>query len=216
MIKHLPLSAVMIFAVVVLQFSAIAEEPESNESRQAHRKEVRTLLEAGQKSAHLPEGVIVRVRAHLYHVKKEKLEAAKARGEILEESLKEIWEFTSTKVHRLVYEADKNGKHTFRRVESRPFDSRRLCQELLEGKFLEIGTGKGTGEPTQYEGSDYYLGGRSVEIIKESVADPLLYVGEHCTGPGYPESDAKAFGELYENLARQARTVFKDKAANTK
>jgi hypothetical protein len=209
MFKNTTHFAIVLFvAVVALANWVMAEEPAPGIEREKNRNTVRGLLEEGQKNGALPEGVFVRVHAHLYHAKEETQNAAKARGETLVEPFKEIWEFTATEVHRVVWEEGPKNKYTYRRVESRPFDSKKFSQELLDGKFLEIGIGKGKGEPTQYVGSDYELGGRSIDFYRNADAEPLLYLGEHCTGPGYPESDAIAFGGLYEKLAAQGRKAF--------
>jgi hypothetical protein len=201
-------AALVLATLMVLSKILRAEEPPAKQQAN-NRETVRKLLDEGQKNGALPPGFFVRVHAHQYHAKEEAQAAAKKRGEVLEEPFKEAWEFTSTDVHRVVYDPDRKKQSKYRRLGSLPFDSKSLCQELLDGKLLEIGTGKGTGEPTQYVGSDYELGGRAIEIYRNDETEPLLELYEHCTGPGYPESDARAFGELYEKLARQGRQAFK-------
>lgn len=201
-------AVIVLAALIVLSKIIMAEEPPANHKAN-NRETVRKLLDEGQKNGALPRGFFVRVHAHQYHAKEEAQAAAKARGELLVEPFKEVWEFTSTDVYRVVYESDSKKQSKYRRLGSVSFDSTSLCQELLDGKLLEIGTGKGTGEPTQYVGSDYELGGRSIEIYRNDETEPLLEIYEHCTGPGYPESDARAFGELYEKLARKGRQAFK-------
>lgn len=173
------------------------------------RNEVRVLLETGVASGSLPDGVVIRVSANLFGVDDKKIEAAKARGEVIEESLKEAWDITSTEIHRLVYDAGDNDKYSYRRVETRKFDSKHLCKVLLEGDFLEIGTGKGTGKPAQYVGTHFRLGGRSIDFSREGESESLLSLYELCTGPGYPKSDACKFALLYEQLAHHAREAFK-------
>jgi hypothetical protein len=202
------IAIILVVAVVAVANWVIAEEPTPGIQREKNRNTVRGLLEEGQKNGALPEGVFIRVHAHLYHAKEEKQAEAKKRGELLEEPFKEIWEFTATEVHRVVWEEGLNKKYSYRRIETRPFDSKQFSKELLEGKFLEIGIGNGKGEPTQYVGSDYRLGGRSIEFFRNANAESLLELYEHCTGPGYPESDAIAFGGLYEKLAAQGRKAF--------
>ncbi len=141
-------------------------------------------------------------------VSTEDREDAKARGVEIPESFEEIWEFTSTEVHRLEYVVNEKRQAHYRRIESRPFDSKTLCQQLIDGKLLEIGTGKAVGELRQFVGTPYCTGGRFIEFYRTGSPNPLVNLSEHCTGAGYHESDAVAFAELYETLARQGRAAF--------
>ena len=206
------LTVAVLGSIFSLSSSVFSEEPVINE-RQARRENVRKLLEQGQKDGSLPEGVVIRVNAHFYSADQDKIDEAKARGVVLENTLVETWEFTSKEVHRLVYEEDQQGKWDFRKVDSLPFDSKLLCKELLDGQFLEIGTGKGKGEPTQYVGTHFHTGGRSVAFYQAGEKESSVSIGEHCTHAGYPESDARLLGELYEKLAKQAREKFAKKDA---
>ena len=108
------------------------------------------------------------------------------------------------------------GKLTYDRVESRPFDSKGLCKDLLEGKAIEIQTRKGTGPEVAMAGTPYRRGSRFIEVVwnGETVLD--LFETNGATLDLYRESDARAFGALYERLASQARVLFKSKAAGAK
>lgn len=170
--------------------------------------EAKALLEAGKAAGKLPEGVVIRVSADLFHAtpadpgEKRKEEA---KGIDFDEKLEESWEFSDGQVHRTRWEL--TGKnHELRRVDSRPFDSSGLCRDLLDGKILAIELGEAIGEPMMYVGTDFDLGGRAVEVLKDGEA--LIEVGEGCVFGGYFGSDARAFAELYEKLAKQAQAAF--------
>ena len=140
---------------------------------------------------------------------------AKARGDVVEEHFKEAWEFTSNQVHRAVWEYDDTKKEgRYKRLESRAFDSKNLCNELLDGKALEIDREGGTGKRVMFVGTPYLFGGRSIEV--ELNGKTLLDLHEACTSYGYRESNARAFATLYEKLASQARARFKDKTETTR
>jgi hypothetical protein len=121
--------------------------------------------------------------------------------------LDESWEFTANQVHRAVIEeSHKNGETlVYRRVDSRPLDSRNLCKELLEGKLLAIGDDE-EGECRQFVGTDYNIGHWAIDVLVNGKS--VLWVGESCLEAGFHERDAIAFAELYERLAKQARIAF--------
>ncbi len=170
--------------------------------------EARTLLEAGRASASWPEGMVIRVSACLG----EPDEKASVRVPAM---MKETWEFTSGQVHRVSFEGA-NGKSTDHRVASRPFDSKGLCKDLLEGKAIEIQAGKGEGPEVGFLGSQYHRGSRSIEVMWKG--ETILHLLE-TNGPFlkfYRESDARAFGALYKRLASQARILFQSKPAEAK
>ena len=100
--------------------------------------DVRTLLEKGRASNSLPGGMVIRLGACLGE------SDVKASGDRVPDELRETWEFTSHQVHRVVceYEKDK-GTYYYNRVESRPFDSKGLCQDILKGKAIEIQARRG-------------------------------------------------------------------------
>jgi hypothetical protein len=112
-------------------------------------------------------------------------------------------------------EAD-DEKGTKWRVESRPFDTKGICQDLLAGKALEIQARKGTGPQVAFAGSPYRRGSRILEVVWNGEA--VLELNE-TNGPFlhlYRETDARAFGALYERLAQQARILFETKAGGAK
>ena len=164
-------------------------------------------MEKGRAAGGLPAGLMIRVSAHLYGVS---AESAKARGTTVAEDLKEAWEFTPGQLHRAVWEYDEQKKEgVYHRVESRVFDTQRLCQDLLAGKALEIERNTGTGQPVNFYGTPYCMGGRSVEVVFNGAT--ILNLHEACVFAGYRESNARAFAALYEKLASQARAQFKAK-----
>jgi hypothetical protein len=171
--------------------------------------DIRTLLEKGQASGSLPEGMVIRIGACLG------ASDVKASGDRVSEQLKETWEFTSNQVHRVVFEY-KEDKITYHRVESRPFDSKGICKDLLEGKAIEIRARKGEGPKVGFVGTSYHLGSRSIEVVwnGETILD--LHEIRAAFPDLYRESDARAFGALYERLASQARVLFTSKADETK
>ena len=68
--------------------------------------DARTLLEKGQASGSLPEGMVIRISACLGE------SDVKASGDRVPDELRETWEFTSNQVHRVVLEY-KKGKSTY-------------------------------------------------------------------------------------------------------
>jgi len=169
----------------------------------------RTLLEKGRASGSLPEGMVIRIGACLG------ASDVKASGDRVPNELRETWEFTSNQVHRVVFEYKKD-KSTYHRVESRPFDSKGICKDLLEGKAIEIQARKGEGPEVAFVGTRYHLGSRSITVVWSG--ETILDLHE-TNGPAldlYRESDARAFGALYERLANQARVLFKSKTGEAK
>ncbi|HEV7405228.1 MAG TPA: hypothetical protein VGO11_19950 [Chthoniobacteraceae bacterium] len=203
----------------VVSGPAGADQDPSKDGRKRAPNPARMLLEEGRTAGSLPAGVIVRVQADLATSvpSDPKLRAAaEARGVDFSKRLDELWEFTADRVYRVVMEVPphkpgENLESVYRRVESRPFDSKALCRELLDGKSLEIAEEEGQGEPLQFVGTHYNIGGRSIQVLRNG--ESVLHLGEHCTSAGYAETDARAFAALYEKLASQARLLFKAKAA---
>jgi hypothetical protein len=183
-----------------------AGQDPAKDGKKQEPMDARTLLENGRASGSLPEGMIIRIGACL---------GAKDEKAPGDELLQESWEFTSTQVHRVVYEYGKD-KGTYNRVESHPFDSKGLCKDLLEGKAIEIQARRGEGPEVGFVGSGYHHGSRSIEVVWNGTT--LLDLGE-TNGPAlhlYRESDARAFGALYTRLASQVRALFPSKAADDK
>jgi hypothetical protein len=213
--KETALFAVALLAGVVFHSnSATADDKPAVDRTPSELSAARSLLNEGKETGILPAGVVVRVFADLFGVDDKTLAEAKARGVVLEESLKETWEFTAKEVHRVVVEFDDKNRRTYRRVESRPFDSKLLCQELIDGKALEIGAEEKEGRTLQFAGTNFHFGGRAIEILRDG--EKALDLHEYCTVAGYHESEARAFGTLYEKLASQARKLFKPKADESK
>ena len=217
------LCAVALLAGLLVVPGQVRAEQNAFKNGKKHKSiDVRALLEEGKASGALPAGVSVRIHANLATSMPADVKlrsAAEARGVDFSKKLEELWEFTADHVHRVVMDEPPNKigekfEYVYRRVESRPFDSKGLCKELLDGKALEIQAAKGKGMPLQFVGTHYNVGGRSIKVLCNG--ETVLYIGEHCTSAGYAESDARAFAALYERLAGQARLLFKSKADEAK
>jgi len=169
----------------------------------------RALLDTGRKKKSLPAGVVVRVMADLFNpvpVDAEKRAAAKARGAL--KKLKETWEFTSGKVHRVTIQPPKvkGADVVYRRDQTLALDTSKICHDLLDGGIFSIEAAEGKGKPVAFHGTDFELGDRSIEVLVDGHS--VLWIGESCVAAGYAETDAKAFAKLYEQLASQARRAF--------
>ena len=173
-------------------------------AKKVRPEDLRMILESGKKVKALPQEVVIRIGACLGE------SDVKASGVRVLDELRETWEFTSNQVHRVVFEYGKD-KSTYRRVESRPFDSKGICKDLLEGNAIEIQAKKGEGPEIAFVGTRYHRGSRSIEVVWKG--ETILHLYE-TNGPFlkfYRESDARAFGALYERLAKQARAAFEKK-----
>ncbi len=206
----------MVIASVSVASLALADEKRiptkpvqdaSNRGEKAESMDARGLLEKGRKSGVLPEGMVVRIGACLG----ERL--GRDPDDKTPDGMVERWEFTSRQVHRVAPEERRNPRS---RDDSRPFDSKGICQDLLEGKAIEIHARKGEGPEIGFVGTHYGRGSRSIEVewngktilSLHETNGPMLYL--------YRESDARAFGALYERLASQARDSFKSQKAEAK
>jgi hypothetical protein len=188
---------------------ARADQGPSNGEKKGEPMDARTLLEKGQASGSLPEGMVIRIGACLGE------SDLKASGDGVPDELRETWEFTSKQVHRVVPDY-KNDRSTYDRAESRPFVSKGICKDLLEGKAIEIQARKGEGPEVGFVGTRYHRGSRFIEVVWRG--ETILNLHE-TNGPFlglYRESDARAFGALYERLAGQARKAFKSGADNAR
>lgn len=198
----------LLTALLVVPGLVGAEQAPTKEGKKRESTEIRTLLEAGRASASWPEGMVIHVSACLGEPD------AKVAARVPAE-MKETWEFTAGQVHRISFD-DTNGKSTDHRVASRPFDSKDLCKDLLEGKAIEIAAEKGEGPKVGLLGSHYHRGSRSIEVTWKG--ETILHLYE-TNGPFlkfYRDSDARAFGALYARLASQARILFQSKPAEAK
>ena len=183
-----------------------ADQDAAKDGKKPAPMDARALLEKGRASGALPEGLVIRLGACLGESDVE------ASGDHFPDELHETWEFTAHQVHRVEFEYKKE-KSIYHRVESRPFDSKGLCKELLEGKAIEIQARKGKGPEVGFVGTRYHRGSRSIEVVWNG--ETILDLHE-TNGPAlhlYRESDARAFGALYERLASQARALVQSKAA---
>lgn len=203
---HTPATGYLLaFAAISLGMNGVlpAEDEAPPSETKAAAVDVRALLKAGQAAGRLPDDMVIRVRACLGELRETN------RADSPPQSRLESWEFTSQHVHRV--SLDGVDPPRGRRVDSRPFDSAKLCQELLDGKAIEIQRKQGTGPEVVLAGSPYRRGWRSIEILRKGATVLTL---EEVDGPGfvaYRETDARVFGALYERLANQARTSFAPK-----
>lgn len=184
--------------------SVRADEVPATRGKKLSPAEVRNLLEKGQASGALPDGMVIRVSACLGELKEEVSKDGNS------DLLKETWEFNRDQVRRIVLEDSDDGDQR-ERVDAVSFDSKNLCRELLDGRAIEIHAEQGTGEEIGFVGSSYARGSRSIEINFQG--ETVLALME-VDGPYlklYRESDAREFGKLYEQLAVQARSRFKSK-----
>lgn len=160
--------------------------------------DLRALLEKGRRAGSLPSGMVVRISACLG----ERDDAADKADFPIE--LRESWEFTSDRIRRVRSEGE-----TDKRPEARVWEAKDICQDLLAGQALEIQERKGEGPTVGLIGTPYRRGGRLIEVIWKGQTVLHLY---ETNGPFlsfYRETDARAFGALYERLASQARGRFR-------
>jgi len=183
-----------------------ADQSRSKNEKSHELPAARALLEEGRSSDSLPAGLVIRVGACLG------VADSLASEHRAPEELKETWEFTSHHVHRVVIENVK-GKNSYHRVESLPFDTKGICNDYLDGKAIEIQAKKGQGPEVGFMGTKYHLGWRFIELVwnEETILD--LHENRAAGLCLYRESDARAFGALYDRLASQARVLFKPHSA---
>ncbi len=195
--------ATTIFAVLLaFQGPLLAADDLTKAEESTGATDVGALLEKGRAAGSLPEGMIVRIAACLGAAD------AKPAGESAVDELKETWEFTANEVHRVVAKSNKD-QTTYRRVESHAFDSKDICKDLLDGKAIEIESGKGEGPEVGLVGTRYHLGSRSIEVVWKGKTILHLYESRAAGLKLYRESDARAFGALYERLASQTHALIK-------
>jgi hypothetical protein len=198
-------ATMILVALLAIPGLLSAQHDLSKIERKTGVMDARTLLEKGQTSGSLPVGMVIRIAACLGELN------VKGSGDRLPEGLTEDWEFASNQVHRVEHEY-KGDKVTYHRIESRPFDSKGICKDLLEGRAIEIQARKGKGPQVVLADTPYRRGSRSIEVVWNG--ETILDLHE-TNGPAlvaYKESDARAFGALYERLATRARILFKPKA----
>ncbi len=166
-------------------------------------------LNEGRATGSLPAGVVIRISACLG------ASDAKASGGRVPDEMREMWEFTSRQVHRIEV-VDKNATSTYERAESRPFATKNICKELLEGKAIELEARKGKGPEVGFVGTNYHLGSRLIEVLLNGKTILELHESNTAVLDLYRESDARAFGALYERLASQARGLFQSPAVEVR
>ncbi|MFO0868627.1 MAG: hypothetical protein U0935_06720 [Pirellulales bacterium] len=194
------LCAALLLTVFVAAPSANAVDDVSSKKGSAPTAmDIRAILEKGVSSNSLPEDMEVHIGACLGELDKE------TAGEGVPDHLLENWEFTPKQVRRVMLE-DNNGKRT---IESRPFDSKELCKDLLEGKAIEIQAREGQGPQVAFAGSRYRRGTRTIRVLWKGQTILDLYETNGPVLDLYAETDARAFGALYDRLARQARLAFR-------
>ncbi len=186
-----------------------ADQKPSKDETKRETIDVQRQLEKGAATGSLPDGMVIRIGACLGESN------LRTAVDNVPDELRETWEFTSNQVHRVEIEYNKD-KSTYKRVESRPFDSKNICKDLIEGKAIEIQARKGKGPEVAFVGTHYHRGSRNIEV--EWNGETILDLGE-TNGAElqvYRESDARAFGALYERLASQAHAMFKPNAVEAK
>jgi hypothetical protein len=197
-------SIIAILCVLVSPPGKAEEKTATQDDKTTGAIVAKALLEEGRAAGQLPAGMGIRVSACLGESR------AEDEGEGVPDGLYEFWEFTSNQVHRVEYET-KDGKSLCHQVESRAFDTKDICRLLLEGKAIELQARAGKGPEVAFAGTRYHRGSRGIDVVWQG--EIILDLGE-TNGPLlhlYRESDAIAFGALYEKLADPARETFKEK-----
>ena len=179
--------------LLVALAASIRAEDNLDETRKPglSSEDLQDLLTAGRVAGRLPVGFCVRLQAEMW-----------ASGDT--ERFKECLEITPDEAHHCIVRVV-NGSTSYVRIRSVPIATRDVCQTLLSGGLLDIDERKGTGKPTLFAGTHYKLGSRQITILVPGKA-PFV-VGESCAVAPMPESDARAFGALYEKLAAPARAA---------
>lgn len=171
------------------------------------------LLRKGRSSDALPAGVVLRLEAQL----SKSVPADEARppeagpqGRNAGKSLRETWEFTGDQVHRVAIENpnDQNarGKRIYRRIESKPYEPKGICKELLDADIFVLADRQGSGL-VHFAGTGCDVGHRQISILVNDNEE--FSVGESCAVAGFSQDDAEAFAALYNKLAARGRNAFK-------
>ncbi len=157
---------VLLFSVCLwLPNVSLAQDQPPEDSREMRLETVDKLLKEWDQAGTLPEGVVIRVDADLLGPNDNCKDKAAANKPIEETGFHEHWEFTAKHAHRVATEF-RDNKWVRTTLETKPFESKKICQALLTGKATQIAARKGTGEPKQFVGTGYRFGGRSVEFCK--------------------------------------------------
>ena len=172
---HFTTIVVLLLLVLFLSSSPAFPQAKENEGKHLDSTEIRAFLEK-EGFGSLPDGMVVRVSACLSG------EAIDSSADSSSVELRETWEFSSNQVRRIEFGnyQDADGKNTHERVESRTFQTKGLCQALLDGKAIEIGARKGKGPEIGFVGSKYDRGIRSIE---RSIGEEKRYfISSNATG----------------------------------
>ncbi len=157
----------------------------------------------------LPMGVVLRLEADLFNsisADEARESESNASEKPQQKRFREVWEFSTDRVHRVVREYSQDPKAgnrpTYRRVESKRCDTSTLGKILLDADFFSF-TDRADEDFVHFAGTDFELGHRSISVVVEG-KEKLIY-GESCAAGGYSKTKAEAFGRLYETLAKRAR-----------
>ena len=193
-------------AAVLLTGCGTTSASRSNSSDQP---QIRAMLEKGRARDSMPEGLTIRIEAHLFNpVPADPVARAKeeARGADFDRRLDEIWELSGNQVHRVTMTENENPTgRIYRRTESRLLDVRGVCSELLAAQILNLAARQGKGIDN-FAGTGYKMGTHLIEFFIDG--NSVLSVGESCAAAGFAESDARTFAAIYEKLATRARHAF--------
>lgn len=201
---------------VALSMLGIAAEKRAVDSANAvsdDYADLRSLLRKGRSSDALPAGVVLRVETQLSKsvpVDEARLPEAGPQGREAGTSLRETWEFSADQVHRVATENPKDqnarGKRIYRRIESKPYEPKGICKELLDADIFALADRQGEG-PVHFAGTGCDIGHRQISILLNG--SEAFSVGESCAVAGFAQDDAEAFAALHNKLAARGRNAFK-------
>ncbi|MCY2967395.1 MAG: hypothetical protein NT069_27800 [Planctomycetota bacterium] len=182
-----------------------------NDGEPNERAVLRKILGGEEAGDALPKGVVLRLEADLFNsisADEARESESNASAKPQQKRFRELWEFTTDRVHRVVSETSQDPKGgyrlTYRRVESKRCDTSKLGKVLLDADFFSV-TDLADEDFVHFAGTDFELGHRSISVVVEG-KEKLIY-GESCASGGYSKTKAQAFGRLYETLAKRARDV---------
>ena len=117
---------------------------------------------------------------------------------------KESWGFDGSHVYR-VQQKRSDDMVVYERIAQKPFDSRKLARQLIDGRYYEICTYSDE-YGSIFSLTPYELGGRFIHIEVDGTI--VHTIGEHCAGGGYGQTHSEALTRLFDTLARQAHAAF--------
>lgn len=186
--------ALILFGLICTVCSSVAFADDDADEIAAAAKQLQQRLERWT-HGDLPANVMLRIRTDASSVGREP-----------PEELKEIWEFTRGKVHRVEWRPANDESQRFERVETRDMDTSGLIRQMLRAGIVSVEFQQGTGDPLQFSGTNFDIGHRCIQL--HSGEETLVNTCESCFFAGYAKSDARRFGRLYAKLASQARAAF--------